>query len=86
MVNKGRKPPLQLRLDDETEKKFRDIAAMEERDLSAQFKVIFREWLVFKGTGLAESKTDPAWLNEMVMPDPPKPTKAGGDKKESKSK
>lgn len=59
MVNKKRKSPLQLHLDDETEKLFRQVAEKEVRDLSGQFKIIFREWLSFrKGKVGLQHRTD----------------------------
>lgn len=51
---KGR-PGVFLRLDSETEALFRQVAEREDRDLTAQFRVILREWLAKKSTVPAQS-------------------------------
>ena len=48
MVNKKRRSHLQLNIDEKTEHLFRLIAERDVRDLSDQFKFIFKEWLAFK--------------------------------------
>ena len=53
-----RKAPLGLRLDDQTEANFRRVAAENDRDLSAQFRVIFKEWLRMREGQLSGSHRD----------------------------
>jgi len=71
IVNKKRKSPLQLTLDDETEALFRKIAEEQVRDLSGQFKVIFREWLANQGRTSEIKSPVQVDGNTIIYPSPP---------------
>lgn len=45
---------IHLRVSPELSTQFREVADAAERDLSAQFKVIFKEWLAFTEKGSAQ--------------------------------